>query len=128
MNDTIARIAHHELGLETLETRNADRLDFHDLAVWQVRKALEAAYLAGQEAATPQGLTTAEARQRREVRETATAIDAIREAAARKPVAIVKGGRYLVIAQDEAARLETAGVEFAYLHECDGRVVTVPVN
>ncbi|MGG2831922.1 DUF6900 domain-containing protein [Pseudomonas aeruginosa] len=40
-------IATTTLGLETLETRNSDSLDFHDLAVWSVKAALEAAYLAG---------------------------------------------------------------------------------
>lgn len=35
------------LGLETLETRNSDRLDFHEVAVWSVKEALELAYLAG---------------------------------------------------------------------------------
>ena len=33
--------------IETLETRNSDRLDFHDVAVWAIRAALEAAYEAG---------------------------------------------------------------------------------
>lgn len=40
-------IATKVLGLETLETRKSDSLDFHDLAVWQIREALEAAYAAG---------------------------------------------------------------------------------
>ena len=38
--------------IETLETRNSDRLDFHDVAVWAIRAALEAAYAAGHAAAT----------------------------------------------------------------------------
>jgi hypothetical protein len=33
--------------IETLETQNSDRLDFHDVAVWAIRAALEAAYEAG---------------------------------------------------------------------------------
>ena len=33
--------------VETLDTRNSDRLDFHDVAVWAMRAALEAAYEAG---------------------------------------------------------------------------------
>ena len=33
--------------IETLETRNSDRLDFHDVAVWAIRAALEDAYEAG---------------------------------------------------------------------------------
>ena len=52
MNDAINRIARETLGLETLETRWSDSLDFHDLAVWSIKAALEAAYQAGFEAAT----------------------------------------------------------------------------
>lgn len=51
MNDAINRIARESLRLETLETRMSDSLDFHDLAVWSVKAALEAAYQAGFEAA-----------------------------------------------------------------------------
>ncbi|WP_049782505.1 DUF6900 domain-containing protein [Paraburkholderia xenovorans] len=47
----IAEIARTTLAIETLETRYADRLDFHDTAVWSIRAALEAAYLAGVAAA-----------------------------------------------------------------------------
>jgi hypothetical protein len=32
-------IARQHLDLETLETRNSDSLDFHDLAVWGIRAA-----------------------------------------------------------------------------------------
>ena len=41
----------HFPNIETLETRNSDGLDFHDVAVWAIRNALEAAYTAGQTAA-----------------------------------------------------------------------------
>ena len=37
----------HFPNIETLETRNSDGLDFHDVAVWAIRSALEAAYEAG---------------------------------------------------------------------------------
>ena len=37
------------LNIETLDTRNSDRLDCHELSVWQIKKALEAAYAAGRE-------------------------------------------------------------------------------
>ena len=47
---TIDKIAREILDLETLETRNMDGLDFHELSVWEIRKALEAAYNAGREA------------------------------------------------------------------------------
>jgi hypothetical protein len=36
--------------IETLETRNRDRLDFHDVAVWAIRAALEDAFEAGSRA------------------------------------------------------------------------------
>ena len=49
MNKTIDRIAHEILNLHTLDTRNSDALDFHDLAVWKIKEALEAAYTAGQQ-------------------------------------------------------------------------------
>ncbi len=42
----------HFHSIETLETQNSDRLDFHDVAVWAIRAALEAAYAAGVTAAT----------------------------------------------------------------------------
>ncbi len=42
-------IARKHLGLETLQTSNADHLDFHDTAVWCIRDALEAAFKAGVE-------------------------------------------------------------------------------
>ena len=50
-NATIDKIARESLGLETLETRRSDSLDFHDMAVWSIREALEAAYNAGLQAA-----------------------------------------------------------------------------
>lgn len=40
-------IAREELGLETLDARHSDALDFHELAVWQIRQALLKAYAAG---------------------------------------------------------------------------------
>lgn len=40
-------IARRRLGLESLETRNSDALDFHDLAVWSIREALIAAFESG---------------------------------------------------------------------------------
>ncbi|MGF6862503.1 hypothetical protein ABIE69_003091 [Rhodobacteraceae bacterium MBR-64] len=42
----------HFHSIETLETRNSDRLDFHDVAVWAIRAALEEAYAAGVAAAS----------------------------------------------------------------------------
>jgi len=43
----IQEIAKKELGLLTLDTRNSDALDFHDLSVWSIKAALEKAYEAG---------------------------------------------------------------------------------
>jgi hypothetical protein len=40
-------IAKEHLRVPTLVTRKSDSLDFHDLAVWQLRAALDAAYQAG---------------------------------------------------------------------------------
>jgi hypothetical protein len=39
-----------QLGLETLETRRRDALDFHDLAVWSIRDAIQIAFNAGYDA------------------------------------------------------------------------------
>jgi hypothetical protein len=43
----IDRIAREALGLETLESRRSDSLDFHEHAVWSIQEALERAYEAG---------------------------------------------------------------------------------
>ncbi len=46
--DTILTlIAQKHLGIDTLQTRHADSLDFHDTAVWCIRDAVEAAFKAG---------------------------------------------------------------------------------
>ena len=50
MNDKLLQIAEAVLSLETLESRGADRLDFHDLSVWAIEEALREAYIAGQQA------------------------------------------------------------------------------
>ena len=44
-------IARRHLSIETLEARKADALDFHDVAVWSLRSALEEAFEAGRLAA-----------------------------------------------------------------------------
>ena len=46
----LLEIAERHLFVETLETRNSDRLDFHEHAVWAIRSALEAAFEAGRRA------------------------------------------------------------------------------
>ncbi|ABF90460.1 conserved hypothetical protein [Myxococcus xanthus DK 1622] len=49
---TLERIASETLNIETLKTRNSDSLDFHDVPVWRLKEALEAAYQAGLSAAS----------------------------------------------------------------------------
>jgi hypothetical protein len=46
----LLNIAQRQFYLETLETRNRDRLDFYDVAVWAIRAALEEAFEAGRAA------------------------------------------------------------------------------
>ena len=46
----ILEIAQRRFFIETLETRNWDRLDFHDVAVWAIRAALEESFEAGRRA------------------------------------------------------------------------------
>jgi hypothetical protein len=48
-DQALAEIATTILDLETLATRHSDRLDFHELSVWGIKAALEAAYAAGRE-------------------------------------------------------------------------------
>ncbi len=45
----IEKIAREVLRIQTLESQGRDYLDFHDLAVWNIQKALEDAYDAGQQ-------------------------------------------------------------------------------
>ena len=47
----ILEIAKRQFFIETLETRERDRLDFHDVAVWSIRAALEEAFEAGRASA-----------------------------------------------------------------------------
>ena len=47
----LAGIAKRELRVPTLEARNSDSLDFHEVAVWSVQRALRLAYRAGRDAA-----------------------------------------------------------------------------
>jgi hypothetical protein len=39
------------LFIATLETRSSDSLDFHDVSVWAIKTALQAAFEAGRNAA-----------------------------------------------------------------------------
>ena len=49
LDQLLTHIARDHLFIETLETRRSDSLDFHDVAVWCIRDALEAAFNAGVE-------------------------------------------------------------------------------
>ncbi len=57
-----------------------------------------------------------------------SARDAIGYAAAAGGTAIYLGEKTLVVDPRDAERLMAARVCFAYLHEHQGRIVTVPVN
>ena len=54
----IEKIALDHLFIEPLETQHRDRLDFHDISVWAVKSALEAAYAAGIAAAQSTSTTS----------------------------------------------------------------------
>lgn len=47
IDSLLTLIAQKHLGIDTLQTRHSDSLDFHDTAVWCIRDALEAAFKAG---------------------------------------------------------------------------------
>ncbi|AMO58255.1 DUF6900 domain-containing protein [Endozoicomonas montiporae] len=47
MKEIISLIAKKNLQIETLERQSSDSLDFHDIAVWQIKKALMDAYQKG---------------------------------------------------------------------------------
>lgn len=46
-DETFSKLAKDFLQIETLETRNSDSFDFHEVSVWGVKSALEAAYTLG---------------------------------------------------------------------------------
>ena len=48
----IQQIALEHLFIETLESRNMDSLDFHDVSVRGIKSALQAAFDAGKQAAS----------------------------------------------------------------------------
>ena len=47
LHKKLAEIARQHLRIETLDTCGSDRLDFHDVSVWGVKAALQAAYNLG---------------------------------------------------------------------------------
>lgn len=50
LDSILTLIAQKHMDIETLETRHGDSLDFHDVAVWRLKEALQAAFVAGCEA------------------------------------------------------------------------------
>ncbi len=52
-DEVLLGIAQKHLRLETLTTRKSDHLDFHDISVWDIKAALEAAYAAGRASTQP---------------------------------------------------------------------------
>lgn len=52
---TLVQIARRRLGMDSLETRRSDRLDFHEVAVWNILAALQDAFEAGKAVATKDG-------------------------------------------------------------------------
>ena len=51
---SVSEIAQRVLRLDSLQTRHSDALDFHELAIWNIREALLAAYAAGAATTTAQ--------------------------------------------------------------------------
>ena len=47
----LEQIARQHFFVEMLQTRHSDRLDFHEVSVWAMESALQAAFAAGQQAA-----------------------------------------------------------------------------
>lgn len=75
--NTLAKIAKEQMQIETLETRKHDALDFHTVAVWEAKSALQAAYDAGR--AAPGNASP----------ENASLIDALRENLSPEAVAAI---------------------------------------
>ena len=59
MRETVEALALKHFGMQTLETRKRDSLDFHSVAVWSVREALSSAFCEG--VASARGDTSAPA-------------------------------------------------------------------
>jgi hypothetical protein len=46
-DEMLMAIAQADLDIDTLDAQGSDRLDFHEVSVWALKQALEAAYAAG---------------------------------------------------------------------------------
>ena len=51
LDQLFQQIALNHLSIDTLATRHSDRLDFHEVSVWGIKSALQAAFDAGKQAA-----------------------------------------------------------------------------
>ena len=49
LDQLLQQIALDHLFVDTLEVRNSDRLDFHEVSVWGIKSALQAAFEAGKQ-------------------------------------------------------------------------------
>ena len=47
IEEILTKIANDVLNIESLETKNSDDKDFHEVAVWELKEALEKAYALG---------------------------------------------------------------------------------
>lgn len=52
LQNLLEKIARDHLFIQTLEKQMSDRLDFHEVSVWGIKSALEAAFEAGRIAAS----------------------------------------------------------------------------
>ncbi len=50
IDNILTNIAKTHMGIKTLETQNSDQMDFHEICVWDLKKALSDAYIAGSNA------------------------------------------------------------------------------
>lgn len=48
----VEKVAQNMLGIPTLRERGRDSLDFHEVSVWDLERALELAFIRGQQQAT----------------------------------------------------------------------------
>jgi len=60
IDQALERIARSHLNIPTLHERKSDSLDFHEVGVWSLRRALRAAYDAGHQASTKSTKTTSQ--------------------------------------------------------------------
>lgn len=67
-NDLFTQLAKEHFGIRTLETRSSDSLDFHEVAVWDVLRALTEAYECGGADSLDNGSLESEQDETRELR------------------------------------------------------------